>query len=388
VDGGNGSHFQIVESGILAHGERGTSRAIRTFGATVTLPHGVVLATCRVGSTKDSDDEHIELFRSQDGGRFWSAAETLTVTHPYGKPGSPKLCYLTALSNGRLLAACMWIDRAAHPGKPLFNAETEGCLPMDILLAESRDEGRTWGPWRNVSMPAEIGPASLTNPILRLADGALAMSIETNKTYLDRGKWYQKVVFFHSHDDGRTWGPPIVAGEDPTGRIFNWDLRCCVAPDGRIATFAWTYDTQNGRYLNIHRRISRDHGRTWSASEDIGITDQAGPPATLPDGRIVLVWVDRFVTHSIRARIAASVDAPFDPSSEVVLYIHGGQADRDESTGELLAEMGAWAYGLPFATVLPDGDILALYYAGDNAAMDIRWMRLRPTRQSKPNETT
>ena len=372
---------------MLARSERGTSRAIRTFGAAVALPSGSVLATCRVGSTKDSDDEHIEIFRSRDGGQSWSAAENFAVAHPNGRPGSPKLCYLTALPEGRLLAACMWIDRAAHPGKPLFNAETEGCLPMDILLSESSDEGWTWGPWRHVSMPADIGPASLTNPILHLANGALAMSIETNKTYLDRGKWFQKVVIFHSHDDGRTWGPPIVAGEDTTGRIFNWDLRCCVAPDGQIATFAWTYDTQIGRYLNIHRRISRDHGRTWSAAEDLGITDQAGPPVALPDGRVVLIWVDRFVTHSIRARIAMSVDAPFEPSSEIVLYTHASKATREDSTGELLAEMGAWSYGLPYATLLPDGDILVLFYAGDNAAMDIRWKRLGltlPTHADKP----
>ena len=237
-------------------------------------------------------------------------------------------------------------------------------------------------------MPVEIGPASLTNPILRLANGALAMSIETNKTYLDRGKWFQKVVFFHSHDDGRTWGSPVVAGEDATGRIFNWDLRCGVAPDGQIATFAWTYDTQIGRYLNIHRRISADNGQTWSEAEDLGITDQAGPPAALPDGRFVLVWVDRFVTHSIRTRIAASIDAPFDPSNEVVLYTHGNEAKRDESTGELLAEMGAWAYGLPYATLLPDGDVLVLYYAGDNAAMDIHWKRLHETRPTRAGEPT
>jgi hypothetical protein len=319
VDGGNGSHLQIAESGILARGERGTPRAILTFGAAVALPSGAMLATCRVGSTKDSDDEHIEIFRSEDGGRSWSAAETLAVTHPNGTPGSPKLCFLTAIPEGRQLAACMWIDRAAHPGKPLFNAETEGCLPMDILLAKSDDEGRTWGSWRRVSTPVEIGPASLTNPILRLADGALAMSIETNKTYLDRGKWFQRVVFFHSQDSGRTWGNPIVAGADATGRIFNWDLRCCVAADGRIA---------------------------------------------------------------------ASVDAPFDPSSEIVLYRHGNEAKHDESTGELLAEMGAWAFGLPFAISLPNGETLALYYAGDNAAMDIRWTRLRLTRPARPNEPT
>lgn len=371
--------MQIMATGILARGERGTKRAVLTFGQIVALQRGALLATCRSGPSKDSPDEGIEFFRSDDGGNTWSAAwRPFGATKLNGKLGSLKLAYLTELAPGRLLAAAMWIDRTTYPNQPLFNAETEGCLPMEILLAESADEGRSWSEWRLIPMPAEIGPASLTNPILKLHDGSLAMSIETNKHYEDRTQWYQKVLFFHSTDQGHTWGDPIVAGWDPTGRIFNWDMRACVAPDGRIATFAWTYNTQTVEYLNIHRRISQDQGHTWSAPEDLGITDQPGPPAVLPDGRIVLPWVDRFVSHSIRARVASAVDAPFDPASEVVIYTHGSEAIRDDNTGDLLAEMGAWSFGLPSATTLPDGNVLVAYYAGDDVAMDIHWTRLRP----------
>ena len=371
--------MQIVASGSLAQGERGTGRAILTFGQVVALHNGVLLATCRAGSSKDSTDETIEFFRSANGGQSWSGP-----TRPFsppklnGKAGSLKVCYLTELAPGHLLAAAMWIDRTTYPGQPLFNAETEGCLPMEILLAESGDEGGSWSEWRHIPMPAEIGPASLTNPILKWGDGSLAMSIETNKHYADSSRWYQKAVYFHSSDGGQRWGDPIVAGQDPSGRIFNWDLRACVAPDGRVATFAWTYDTQTTSYLNIHRRISHDNGHTWSAPEDLGISDQAGPPAVLADGRVVLAWVDRFGSHSIRARVAAAVDAPFDPASEVVIYPHGNAAKRDDKTGDLLAEMGAWSFGLPSATALPDGDVLVVYYAGDDGAMDIHWARLRP----------
>ena len=370
--------MQISETGILARGDRGTTRAILTFGYVLPLQAGGLLATCRAGSTKDGDDERIEFRRSDDGGRTWSAPwRPFEPTTLNGKLGTLKLCYLTELSPGRLLAAAMWIDRTSYPGQPLFSAETEGCLPMEILLAESNDEGRSWSAWRHVAMPADIGPASLTSPILKLANGDLAMSIESNKEYEDRGKWYQKVVFFHSADQGVTWGEPVVAGQDPTGRIFNWDLRCCVAPDGRIATFAWTYDTAMTTYLNIHRRLSDDHGHTWSPPADLGITDQAGHPAVLPDGRIVLAWVDRFGSHAIKARLATTVDAPFAPDSEVVVYTHGSAAKRDDNTGDLLAEMGAWSFGLPAATALPDGDVLVVYYAGDNGAMDLHWARLQ-----------
>jgi hypothetical protein len=187
-------------------------------------------------------------------------------------------------------------------------------------------------------------------------------------------------VLFHSDDGGQSWGAPITTGQDATGRIFNWDQRLGLAPDRRLGAFVWTYDSTAKRYLNVHRRISADGGRSWSTAEDLGFADQAGRPAVLPDGRVLLPWVDRFGTRSIRARLAPAIDAAFDPAGEVVLY--SLEQDRpaaagDDSTGALLAEMGLWTFGLPYAVALPEGDVLVVYYAGSSATMDVRWARLQ-----------
>ncbi len=379
--------MQIVERGFLSHAAPGTDRAALTFPAAVALAGGELLATLRAGSGKDSADERIELWRSADGGRSWRGPAPFPEPPPLdGATGSLKLCYLTETPPGSLIAAAMWVDRSTHPGQPLFNPATEGCLPMAILLSDSADGGASWSPWRPVALPAgsqdeaqpQLGPPSLTSPLLLLAGGALAMSIETNKAYDDASPWRQRAVLLHSHDGGLSWGEPIIAAQDPGGRTFNWDLRLGVAPDGRIGSFAWTYDSVAKAYVNIHRRLSADGGRSWSPPEDLGFADQAGRPAVLADGRVVLPWVDRFGTRSIRARVAPAIDGPFDPRSEVVLHsLDGAGAGGVTSTGDLLAEMALWTFGLPYATALPDGDVLALYYAGSPAAMDIRWARLR-----------
>lgn len=369
--------MRITASGLLARAEPGTGRANLTFPTCVALADGTLLATLRAGAEKDTPDDRIELYRSTDGGLSWSGPQ-----HPFtapdldGKAGSLKLCYLTELAPGRLLAAAMWVDRSSFPGQPLFNADTEGCLPMAILLADSRDGGDSWSAWRHVPIPDDIGPPSLTNPILRLGDGRLAMSIETNKPYLDRSKWRQRAVYLHSADGGQNWSAPVTVAEDPAGRIFNWDLRAAVAPDGCMASFAWTYDSQSSRYLEIHRRISRDGGLNWTAPEPIGVADQAAHPAILADGSVVLAFVDRFGTQSIRARHAPAIDAPFDPATEVVLYGHGHSESTSTDTGQMLASMDLWSFGLPYAEALPDGEVLVLYYAGDPTALDIRWARL------------
>lgn len=363
--------MRIIESGVLRRSEPGTARAILSFPCAVALSNGQVLATYRTGSEKDGDDEVIEMVISSDNGMTWSEPRIpFEVPRIGGHRGTIKVCYLTEVEPDHLLAAGLWVDREAYPGQPIFNPDTEGCLPMAVILSDSSDGGTTWSSWRNVPMPEDLGPPSLTNPVLRLPDGTLAMSIETNKTYDDTTKWHQRVVLRHSTDQGKTWGEPHIAGFDPSGRIFNWDQRAGVAPDGRIGTFVWTFDRKTETYLNIHRRISSDGGITWSAAEDLGVTDQASRPAVLSDGQVVLAWVDRFNTQTIRARLASSIDATFDAADEVVLYTHQNPLDGDVDRAGAMG-FSVWSFGLPFAETLSDGNVVVLYYAGTETAMDI-----------------
>ena len=370
--------MDIVERGILTFGVAGTARATNTFPCVIALSDGVLLATCRVGSKKDSADETVEIYRSVDGGHNWSKGKELFAdTQVNGVFGSLKLCYLTEIETGHIIAACMWVDRQTYPEKPLFNNETKGCLPMAILLSDSYDGGKTWTPLRVISMPEDIGPPSLTSPILKLKDGNIALSIETNKHYMDNSKWNQRVVLFHSEDEGKTWEKPILVSEDISGQIFYWDLRAGKAPDGRIVAFTWTYNSETNKYLNIQRRISTDSGQSWSQHEDIGFADQPSHPAILSDGRIVLVWVDRFGSHSIRARVAPAIDQSFDENTELILHTTEVVTSATENTGELLEEMSMWSFGLPYAEALPNREVMVMYYAGTEKALNIHWVRLR-----------
>ena len=375
--------MDTVDRAILSAGEPGTRRAVATFPAFAVLADGSLLATYSIGSGKDTDDLTIELRRSADGGRTWSEPATPFATSLDGRRGSLKAAPITRLDGDHLIVAALWIDREAYPGQPLFHPVTEGCLPMAIVLTDSRDAGQTWSPWRTVPMPEDIGPPSLTNSILRLANGRLVLSVESNKSYLDPSPWFQRVVHLRSDDEGRTWSAPQTVSEDPGGRIANWDQRGAIAPDGRFVTFTWTYDFEAVAYRNIQRRISSDGGATFGPPEDIGVADQPGHPAILPDGRVVLAWVDRFGTGTIRAICATAIDASFDPGTEVVVHQPrgvdaAGRGGESETTGDALVEMGTWSYGLPFAETLPDGDVGVVHYAaGATGGTDIRWARLR-----------
>lgn len=369
--------MKIVDRGVLHEPQVGTFRAIATFPSVTTLPDSSLIGTYRVGSDKDSPDGNVELRRSFDDGKTWTEPVTPFPNVVGGRMGEIRCVYITALSENHLLACALWSDRETYPGKPLFNSETEGCLPMAILLADSYDCARTWTPWRTVPVGEDIGPPSLTSPILRLADGRLVISIETNKSYYDRSIWRQRVVYLCSKDRGLTWKAPVTVCEDPEARIFYWDQRAAVGPDGRVVTFSWVYDRQEKSYLNILQRSSGDGGKTWSDPVDLGFRDQPSRPAILPDGRVVLVWVDRYGTQTIRARSAANMDAPFLEETEVILYSHGQPPSACAgNTGQLLTDMNVWTYGLPFAEVLATGEVIVAYYAGTDTSMAVHWCRL------------
>ncbi len=368
--------MRIAGTGVLNATSPRSHRAFNTFPSVVTLPDGKLLASYRVGTSKDCDDEQVELRESDSFGLTWSAPRSVFPSYTEnGHTFSLKMVYFTLLRDGKILAAGMAVDRTAFPGKPLFN-ENQGCLPMRILISASSDGGVTWAPWRVVDTPEDIGPPSLTSPMLLLADGRLAMSLESNKHYLDTSQWLQKVIYLYSSDSGQTWGNPVVVARDPTGRIFNWDQRAGVTADGTIVTFTWVYDSADSVYRNIWRRSSPDGGATWTEPEDIGFADQASCPAILPDGRIVLAWVDRFGSQSIRARMAAGIGEPFDATSEVVLYDSQTAVQGNTGLSQTLDEMSRWSYGLPFACALPDGNVLIVYYAGSPQGTSVHWARL------------
>ncbi|MFN0167612.1 MAG: sialidase family protein [Bryobacteraceae bacterium] len=367
--------MNIVSKGILYTGTAGTPRAVASFPTVTSLGGTRLLATFRVGTGKDSEDEQVECCASDDGGATWSEPWRPFGNVVDGVVGSLKVVYVTRLSGGALFATTMWVDRTSFAGKPLFNEETQGCLPARILVAESVDQGTTWSQWRPVETPARLGPPSLTSPALLFPSGRIAISVESNKHYLDTSPWLQRVEYICSADGGKSWPESQLVCADSGGRLFHWDQRAGVTPDGRIVTFTWLYDSVAGKYLEIERRISSDEGRTWSAPEPLGISDQPSRPAIFPDGRLVLAWVDRYGSQSIRARAARSAEGRLE--QEVTLYDAAGPAAAYRDTGELLVDMGAWTYGLPYAEALPDGDAMVVWYGGNPASTSIHWARLR-----------
>lgn len=367
--------MKLLDSGIVFEGKAGTSTAGCYIPSICSLSDGSVLVSYRVGSDKMAEDGNVQFSRSRDGGKSWKPpVQPFNLTFA-GIKGSFWAAYVSEIEKGRLLTALFWLNRSRHQDKPHFNPETLGIVPTKTLLSESTDFGDTWSkPWELDPSPFDC-PLPVENGVSRLPDGTLICFFEKYKSYEDPKPWEQAAIIKFSYDGGKTWPDYAVAARDPKGRIWYNDQRGAVLRDGRVLNFYYTFDSEQKRYVNIHRNISEDGGRTWSMPEDTGVPGQPAQPVELEDGRIVLVSVERQAARTVSARV--STDCGKSWSSEPVLTIYSRSPSGGTARGsEDFSDWSKYDFGRPQAVLLPDGDVMVVYYAGSEKRTSIYWARV------------
>jgi len=372
---------EVVGAGVVFGGENGTPRSSLAFASICVLPSGRWLASCRAAPQKiQTRGQHVLLSNSDDEGASWSTPVAPFVADEVdGRPGLWRAAYLTALGGEEALAAVLWVDHS-DPDADFFNEETQGLLDTRIFLSRSHDGGETW------SIPALMDtspfntPTPGTGPVLVGADGAWLCHFETNKHYHDFSEWVHASVLMISRDEGATWPEYSLASQVEENRVFYWDQRPNVRPDGGVLDLFWTYDEANAVYLNIHARESADGGQTWSALWDTGVTGQPAPAQFLEDGRIVMAYMDRTAQPILKLRISSDGGRTWPDESEVTLYelSASSQIWEKETMQDAWAEMGCYSLGLPATAMTPDGDVLVVFYAGPvSDRTDVRWVRVK-----------
>ncbi len=376
------SQLKIVDRGTVFSGEFGTDRQSCTFPGVCVLSDGSWVCTFRAAPMKAAlaDQKVLVTWTENDGGKWSSPATPFVPPSRNGKVGSFRTGYLTETSGGFLLSILCWVDQSS-PNLPFFNEKTEGLLDTRICISQSTDKGSTWSEPEFIDTHPFECPTPITGPLLEVGKNLVACQFELNKGYEDSKPWLHKSILLFSSDRGKSWSHHSVVSEDPKGKLFYWDQRPGVLMDGRILELFWTFDRENEIYRNIHARQSTDNGSAWSDIWDTGIPGQPAAPVSLRDGSVAMVYVDRTGPPTIKVRVSQDGGHTWEMGLEVILWetqVAAGGLNRT-TMNEAWTEMSDFAVGLPSTAPLANGDVLVVFYAGDETDFtSIHWVRLAP----------
>jgi hypothetical protein len=373
--------MRVVDRGTIFDA-RSAPREARfcTFPTLVRQDDGRLVAGFRTGSAKDSADEDVRIMASDDEGATWQSVSEGFGDVPPGSGGRIRCIALTVVGRYKLIASLSWLDRS-NPTLPMFNPQTEGILPTKVLFAESEGGGCSWTDPREVPLLPHKGNA-ITGSIIVLKDGCLALPYEAWKEYDDTGPGKHHASLRISPDGGKMWPDMAAIAHDPAGRVLYWDQRVTVDPaSGRLIAMFWSYDRCAKRDLDIHIAWSTPDGRQWSAPQSTGIAGQIAAPLAIDGQRVLATYVHRHYPPSLRTVLSSDFGKTWTVAEELVFYEKAYSKQESGMGGkrdfaDYWTDMGVWTFGHPTALLLPKGDVMVAFYAGDETAMSIYWVRI------------
>jgi len=248
---------------------------------------------------------------SVDGGRTWG--ESCTMVENDGGCNVMEVNFIR-LKNGDL--ALFYCQK---------NTESTDCR---VIMRTSKDEGRTWGPAKQLSPEGKY--TGLTNGrCIRLKTGRIVLEAwEGGTSYC-----------YLSDDEGQTWRESQRVKPTP-GEC--WEPVAIELKDGRVMMLLRTQ--LGGQY----KALSKDGGETWSEPEPTPLVGTAAPaslsriPAT---GDLLVIW-----NHNPGAKTR-------NPLTSAVSKDEGETWELFRNIEDELS--GAWAYP---AVTWADGGALLTYF--------------------------
>jgi hypothetical protein len=355
-------------------------RRVAFFTSLCPLESGSFLCAFQVGSGKHSPDSTLGLCRSGDGGATWEPIPARFETTLDGVPGSLSAPTVLEIEPGRLRLFATWFDRG-DPDRPLFDPLTEGILHSRLLHAVSDDGGETWSPWQPLATP-QLSGCALTGPVVRWADGLIALAFESFKEFDDpqpaqHGSWLML-----SRDAGRRFGAPLLLA--PRHEVYYWDARLCPAErPGAFVALYWTHDRAAQRDLNVHLRRGQIDGAAVDEQPVVPTTirGQIAAPLWVDDERLLAFVVDRHRPGTMKLWQSRDGGRSWPPPDCLTVHTHDERAalaqwSEQVDFAEYWEDMGKWSFGHPAICRLDRQRVLLAFYAGAPDVMSIHWARV------------
>jgi sialidase-1 len=336
----------------------------------VLLDDGELISTFDLGQGAESLDYRTYLSRSKDQGKTWTPPVRL-FEDPIERR-STHTVRISRLPDGTLVGFGGRLYRD-DPSQGLVNRDNLGYVPMDLILLESRDGGRSWQGPRNIEPPL-VGPSfEICHPICQLRDGRWLAPTSTWKGWDGKAPNGMNAVALVSRDQGKTWPEFIRVMEGYDKGIIHWEQSLVELPDGRLLAIAWAMQEKTGQTLPTPYAISQD-GCTFGPPKPTGLNGQTAKILCLRDGRIFCLY-RRHDKPGLWANLARIDGDAWINLDELPVWQGGdsGMAGR-APTGEELSNL---KFGFPSMVQMPDGDVMAVFWCVEDGIYNIRWLRIR-----------
>jgi len=306
------------------------------FPVMIGLGGNEVLAVIRGGGAHMGRGGRLDIVRTKDGGKTWSAPRTaVDSTEDDRNPAFGVLKDGTILLAYAVLSGYDASEKRLSPDRSQWSFDGVYCMA-------SHDRGTTWSrPQRSEAIHkfyAGEGAVSPYGKIIQLRDGTVVMPVYF-EFHDQRGN---ESYIFRSRDRGRSWGEPSLLGKH-----YN-ETSVVELADGRL--LAAMRSEKGGHIATVH---SSDSGRTWT--DPRVVTRDSEHPADLivtRAGEVVLTFGQRNRPFGAQALISHDGGATWDQSRKMILA-------GDASNGDC---------GYPSSVELAGGRILTIYYqVGDTA---------------------
>ena len=361
--------IECKSTGLVYRNPKPFLRAVHAWHPSlVVLESGELVASFDLGEAVESADYTTYIARSSDGGITWSEPARF-----FDDPQAPGVTHGVRISRVRSGEIVGYGCRSYHdPEEGILNHANLGHSPMDLIGLRSSDDGHTWTALETITPPLD-GPAfEICHSVVELQDGRWLWPMSNWTDWNGEAPNGVRALALVSHDKGASWPEHVEIFDGWNRGVLHWEQSVTQLSDGRLLAVAWAYNTKTRKTEPTPYAISTD-GHTFSPPRPTSLQGQTAKLLPSPDGRILCVY-RRDDQPGLWANLSELDGDDWVNLEESLVW--GGAPSGMVGEGESANELSGLKFGYPQPHLLPDGDVMIVFWCCEDCIHNIRWVRL------------